>query len=402
VQSIVNAGVTIVTLMDSKEYSVKVLRADPMSLVYMILMFTRGHEESATKSKRIADAWRRKRNDLVNGKRLTSITPGWIELDAKGKPRLVPERVKVLRRIFTLFIAGDGRSTIAAKLNRDGVPTFRGGKYWIATYVRQCLVNRAVLGEFQPCKVDHSNPRGRKIRVPDGEPIMNYWPPAIDVKTFAKAQQRLEDTRGQRIAQPRSLKNIFSGIGRCPECDGPMERLVKHPGPRLLLVCARSRYGGGCKYRIVSMADLEAALTGGAETLATDVPDASADLSREIAALEAQQTEIQARIDDMVNLLTNTPSKTVALRIQHDEAELGRIKAELDRLTQQLHYGSTRRIRDTVSRMKAALQWHAKDQSDAIEVNAALRECFEKIVVDYPRRQLVMHWRHGQTTALPY
>ena len=55
-----------------------------------------------------------------------------------------------------------------------------------------------------------------------------------------------------------------------------------------------------------------------------------------------------------------------------------------------------------MSRMKAALQWHATDPTDPVEVNAAMRECFEKIVIDYPRRQLVMHWRHGQTTALPY
>jgi hypothetical protein len=28
-------------------------------------------------------------------------------------------------------------------------------------------------------------------------------------------------------------------------------------------------------------------------------------------------------------------------------------------------------------------------------VNAALYECFERVVIDYPRGELVMHWRHG-------
>ncbi|HKU17450.1 MAG TPA: recombinase family protein, partial [Steroidobacteraceae bacterium] len=212
VQSIVNAGITIVTLMDGKEYSVKVLRADPMSLVYMILMFTRGHEESSTKSKRVADAWQRKRADLKTGKAFTSLTPGWIELDHNRKPRLISARVKIVRRIFSAFVDGDSFVMIATKLNHDDIPTFKGARWWGHSYIRLLLANRAVLGEFQPHRMEHTEKR--KVRVPAGEPIKGYWPAIIDVKTFNAAQKRLSGIR-IKPGPKTGLKNILAGLARC-------------------------------------------------------------------------------------------------------------------------------------------------------------------------------------------
>jgi DNA invertase Pin-like site-specific DNA recombinase len=53
-ESIVNAGITVVTASDSKEYSREKLKANPMDLVYSLLVMIRAHEESDTKSKRVS------------------------------------------------------------------------------------------------------------------------------------------------------------------------------------------------------------------------------------------------------------------------------------------------------------------------------------------------------------
>ncbi|MGH8235387.1 MAG: recombinase family protein [Steroidobacteraceae bacterium] len=404
VQNIVHAGITIITLMDSKEYSVQVLRSDPMALIYMILLFTRGHEESATKSKRVADAWRRKRADLVTGKVLTAKTPGWIRLDDKRVPRVIPARAKVVLKIFNLFLAGEGRTGVAVRLNKDQVPTFGGGKYWSTNYVTKCLTNRAVLGEFQPHREQHGETR-RRVRIADGAPVKKYWPAIIDKPTFDKAQSRLGTMLGARVGQARGIKNVLAGLARCPLCGNLMARCCirsdgKQGGPRL--VCGRARLGAGCNYRSVSLALVEAALAAGAPTLTAGVPDTSAELRASLEAVSAKRADLLLSIEDMVTLLSNTPSKTVAQRIQASEIEAETLQADIARLNQQLLYGSARRIRDAVSRMTAALQWHASEPSDAAGVNVALRECFDRVVIDYDKRQLQMHWRHGQTTSLPY
>lgn len=403
-QNIINAGITVVTLMDGKQYNVTILRTNPFALIEAILLMARSHEESATKSKRVADAWRRKRDDLKTGKIFTSITPGWLTLDKHRKPKAIPDRAKVVRRIYTSFIAGEGRTTIAANLNRDQVPTFGGGRWWTERYVHICLTSRAVLGEFQPCRNEHNGITRKRIRVAEGPPVKRYWPQVIDVRTFDKVQARLIETRGKRVTQTVGLKNILAGLGRCPLCGALMERIIKRPKSYeyIALVCCRAKAEAGCKYKFVQLHLIEQALAVNADALAAEVPDTSAELGEEIATLEAQHRELEIRIYDTAKLVAETPSKTLAQRIRDDEAECDRILAEIARAQAQLQYGSARRVRDSVTRMRAALQWHATDPGDAAGVNAALRECFEKIVVDYPRTRLELHWRHGQTTIVPY
>lgn len=396
-QNIINAGITVVTLMDGKQYSVSILRNDPLALIYAILLMSRSHEESSTKSKRVGDAWSRKRADLKSGKRLTAIGPGWITFDKDRKPKLIASRANIVRRIFTEFLSGQSRTAIVSDLNSSRVPTFRGGRWWSCTYVDMILSNRAVIGEFQPHRMDHKD--RKRTRAPTGDPIKNYWPVVIDTRTFNKAQEKLKAARGKKATRLVGLKNILAGLGQCPRCGSRLERYMKD-GARL--VCFKARIGAGCSYRSAPLVDVEKALSANAATLAADVPDTTIEIKEEIAAIEAKRAALQVRILDMAMLLTDTPSKTVALRVQQDEAESERLQEELNRLTAQLQHGNARRVKESVMRMKSALQWHTQDPSDVLGVNAALRECFEKVVLDMDHRYLLMYWRHGQMTQIRY
>ncbi|WP_324295469.1 recombinase family protein [Burkholderia pseudomallei] len=53
---IINAGITVVTASDGREYNRARLKAQPMDLVYSLLVMIRAHEESDTKSKRVKAA----------------------------------------------------------------------------------------------------------------------------------------------------------------------------------------------------------------------------------------------------------------------------------------------------------------------------------------------------------
>ncbi|MNE91641.1 hypothetical protein D3C80_1892790 [compost metagenome] len=54
---IINGGITVVTASDGREYNRAGLKAQPMDLVYSLLVMIRAHEESDTKSKRVP-MWR--------------------------------------------------------------------------------------------------------------------------------------------------------------------------------------------------------------------------------------------------------------------------------------------------------------------------------------------------------
>lgn len=75
------------------------------------------------------------------------------------KPEIDP---KVEERILTLYKPGATLSGIAETLNRDGVPTARGGR-WHATTVRK-VVDRAGVLRPPPSDVKIRNPKDRRRR----------------------------------------------------------------------------------------------------------------------------------------------------------------------------------------------------------------------------------------------
>jgi len=106
---IVNAGITVVTASDGKAYSRERLKANPMDLVYSLLVMIRAHEESDTKSKRVTASITRLcqgwmagtyRGLIRNGK-----DPVWLHL-VDGKWQLIPERVEVVRAGLDLYRRG--------------------------------------------------------------------------------------------------------------------------------------------------------------------------------------------------------------------------------------------------------------------------------------------------------
>lgn len=64
---IINAGITVVTASDGREYNRERLKAQPMDLVYSLLVMIRAHEESDTKSKRVKASIKRLCDGWVAG-----------------------------------------------------------------------------------------------------------------------------------------------------------------------------------------------------------------------------------------------------------------------------------------------------------------------------------------------
>ncbi|WP_265583769.1 recombinase family protein [Chitinimonas koreensis] len=108
---IINAGITVVTASDGKEYNRERLKAQPMDLVYSLLVMIRAHEESDTKSKRVTAALRRQcenwmtgawRGVIRNGK-----DPAWVKWTGTSW-ELIPERVTAVRHVIDAYKKGHG------------------------------------------------------------------------------------------------------------------------------------------------------------------------------------------------------------------------------------------------------------------------------------------------------
>lgn len=245
--SIINQGIRLVTLADGMEYSKEKLDKQFTDIIISVAIMSRAHEESLTKSKRLKEAWVNKRANS-DTKKLTSIAPGWLELNEdRTEYDPVPDKVKLVQDIFDWTRNGIGSATIAKRLNQNGVPTFgaRAKNMWHVSYIKKILDNRSVLGEFQP----HVLVEGK--RVPEGEPLLNYFPRIISDEVFLLASSATQSRRtGSAGRKGTGLSNLFSGLLRCGYCQGPMVYLNKgHLGPRSkLLVCSHAKGGKDCLY----------------------------------------------------------------------------------------------------------------------------------------------------------
>jgi hypothetical protein len=167
----------------------------------------RGCGESQRKSYLLAKTWKQKRA-IIAEKKLTSICPQWLVLKQDRRAfEIIPERVAIVKRIFALSNSGYGKRRIAAYLNKNRIETWGRGRskatVWHASYVHKILRNRAVLGAFQPHRMDI----GR--RVPDGTVIQDYFPAVIDERTFGQANAARLATGGQTQSQ---ISNLFAGL----------------------------------------------------------------------------------------------------------------------------------------------------------------------------------------------
>lgn len=251
---ILQAGINIVTLMDGHLYEAG--KGDFAELIYSVVVMSRAHDESQTKSSRVSAAWSNKRRN-AKSKILTAMVPSWLSLEPDRSGFLVnTDRASVVRRIFEEADQGKGSFQIARLLNRKGVPGFTAGKSWHESYVTRILTNRATIGEFQP----HRYVNGK--RVPDGDPVSGYFPMVIPVELFERVQvgRHIRKNRGSG-RKGIANTNLFSQVAKCGYCDGSVYLIDKGAKPKggLYLRCDNSRRGTKCKSSSWPLAHFEQA-----------------------------------------------------------------------------------------------------------------------------------------------
>lgn len=396
-EQIVEAGVTVVTLNDGKAFTEESL--DGLDLFMALVVMMRAHEESLTKARRLKAAWHGKRLQM-DKKVLTSITPGWIELDAERKPVLIAERAKVVRRIVRDYLRGVGKHGIAKALNAEKVPTFsshRGrASQWHRSYVDKMLNSPALVGTFVPHVETHDDDKFR--RVPQ-EPVPNYFPGVIDAETYARVQALTmrSPSKGRRASA--SVQNILSGLARCPLCDGSMTRAVKGKRTRPALVCVRAKTGAGCAYRSVPYADVEHALLNDYASVLRDMPHPDRRTEKELRGAQALVDELEGRMTDLLDLVERKPSDALASRIASLEVQLKDARETRDELTERAAQSDSKAMKQRADDLGVALRARPVDRRRA---NAALKALVDGVTVDWRTGHLRFHWLSGGISETLY
>jgi DNA invertase Pin-like site-specific DNA recombinase len=416
---LIESGIVVVTLVDEKRWTKESL-SDLADLFTAIIYMARANDESARKSDRLSAVWEQKKKraaDKTATRIVTSEAPRWLRAKAdKSGFEPVSDLVESVRRVFEMRINGAGAVAICSRANREcwpvpgKAPVRKAGETdedfaqrkdasgkWHLSLVNRILKNRAVLGEYQPRRVDRD---GSGNRVAVGEPICGYYPAVIEESTFLRAQAtslRRGIRPGRRDAQAR---NWLYGLMKCGECGNSLVRKnktsAKQPGYARYYCAARVR--GVTKCASVGSAEIEGcvryvasawlpsywrtdtsvnALTARADVLETDIAkfkatiDGLADLAGSVTALSARKA-LAEKLDREGELLNAA------------EEELARVRAELADCSYLSGDGDAIIVFEKTFREIDELAAGRDGLDGALRLREELARIFQKIVVHQP------------------
>jgi DNA invertase Pin-like site-specific DNA recombinase len=243
---IVRRGVVLVTLSDGQIYDKSTM--DMTKLIISITVLSRAGEESEIKSKRISEAWEKKRNDNIP---MTKMCPSWLVLsDDRSCYELIADRVEVVKRVFQMTVDGMGKQLIAKSLNDAGISWNRKDKAngFHVSYITKLLNNRAVIGKYSPSKLVKGTD-GVKVKTYLDE-IDSYYPPCIDESLFYAANRATISRRGTGGKKGNDHPNLIQGLTRCGKCNSSMKLMNKGGKNGRWYICSLADRGGNCDNRL--------------------------------------------------------------------------------------------------------------------------------------------------------
>ncbi len=344
---LIRAGLTIYVTQTRQTIDVKMLDYDMGGLMMLLITAFGSNTESRKKAERISAAWADKREHARAGSavQLNHHAPHWLTVK-DGAFAFVEGGREIIESIFRQRIAGAGKAIIAKRLNEAGLKRWGGqGKAegpWSPTYVGRILVNRAVIGEWQP----YQRARKDTERRTSGEPVANYYPRVVSDADFARANENRSNEQAKHQGRGYGLSNLLGTRTRCGSCGGQMvakgsakERHWKNGtmSRHYFLYCQSAKMASGCTNQQGWTYDrVEKPLLDHILSLAMDdVHFAQADHAEFEAAVYASKAKVReigermARVLDMVESGDDVATARYrALRIEHDSAKASLADAE--------------------------------------------------------------------------
>jgi DNA invertase Pin-like site-specific DNA recombinase len=242
---ILRRGIVIITLEPEDRFERKTL--NEIQLIIAIVILSRAHNESSTKSGRGNANWQNKRANIET-KKLTKRGPGWLRL-VDNQWEVIEEKAQVVRDIFEKAANGMGVGRITRFLNDYEIPSLTG-KAWGMSSVLKVLRSRSVFGEFTPRHGRGSTSLDKRPIA--GESIPDYYTPILSEADFYAAERGLRQRASKGGPVGKKVTNLFSG--KLFYSDGFVMNVTdKGGGPHIVSSGARRAVKGAAKYRSFSL-----------------------------------------------------------------------------------------------------------------------------------------------------
>lgn len=195
--------------------------------------------EALACSKRVSTAIRMR---IENGEYITCNAPYGYKLDKEALLLIVPEEAEVVKRIFKLYLSGNGSDKIAAILNDAGIPNPSGK--WSATGIRYILTNEKYIGDSLLQK--NYTPQILPLRcIPNKGEVDQYYvtnshQAIISREDFELARLKMKQNTNNNRKTPQ--KHFFTGMIECEECGWSYKRKVQNGV--VYWVCSRKKTAG--------------------------------------------------------------------------------------------------------------------------------------------------------------
>lgn len=383
--SLLEKGITVVTLSDQKVYTAESLNNLP-DLMLSLLVLSRAHEESARKAETVSAAWARKRERAVSeGHKLTGRIPAWLRMK-DGQFSIIPERAAIVRRIFEMAAEGLGPSAIARKLNAEGVKPFTSAKDWHSKTLWALLHNPAVIGKMQPKRRVAS---GRPQLEPAGPALENYFPAIVSEATFYRIPHNPMSGK-----KHHPFKNILSGIVHCARCGSRLH--YKERKGIAYLGCDGARKGQPCKAPGIRYLDAVSVVThflrdsdfDARSWLASAPENNQGELRKQRDSLAGKLRATEAQRDVAIDTLLRVPSPALEARLGQLEKLIVSQTAILATLDKRLRAATS--DTDELAELEAVIALaeniaaggEAAKGEARIRMNAALRRVVERVALE--------------------
>ncbi|MDF0501651.1 recombinase family protein [Burkholderia cenocepacia] len=343
---IVNAGITVVTASDGREYNRERLKAQPMDLVYSLLVMIRAHEESDTKSKRVKAAIRRQCQGWIAGTWRAPIRvgkdPHWVRETEAGGFELADDRAAAVRLVIEMFKQGHGAVRIVRELADRGLKITDSGRS-ASSHIYRLLANRMLIGE-KSVEVD-----GETFR------LEGYYPAVLTPAEFADLRY-LAEQRGRRKGKGE-IPGVVTGLGitYCGYCGAAIvaQNIMgrrraadgrPYPGHRRLH-CVTYSQSAGCKVSgSCSVVPVERALMLYCSdqinlTRLLEGDSGTVSLAAQLASARQRVAELEAQVQRVTDALLFDDGEAPAAvlrRVRELENQLATERRDVDSLEHQL------------------------------------------------------------------
>ncbi|MEE2916424.1 MAG: recombinase family protein, partial [Pseudomonadota bacterium] len=311
------AGVEIVTLTEGAVSELHIGLKGTMSALFL---------------KDLADKIRRgQRGSVTRGRIPGGLTYGYEVVSqigpdgelVRGLRAVKGAEADVIRRVYREYLGGSSPKMIAHRLNRDGIPSPRGGE-WRGSSIAGSrarmlglLHNPVYAGRYAYNRVKmvrDPETRKRVSRVNDpGDLVMIEMPELriVDESTWQAVQQEAERRTMDSLVSRRRPRHLLSGLLKCGRCGGSMV-IVRSDR----FGCARHREAGTCDVAAsIDRNDVEQRVLRGVTEKLLE-PDAISllvrtyhdDIERHREADRAEETVTEAKIrklDGQIDRLIN-------------------------------------------------------------------------------------------------